>query len=321
MKAVVYSRYGAPDVLQLKQIEVPSPNEDELLIKIHATSVNRSDWECLIGKPLYARVGGLLKPSRRILGSDIAGRVEAVGNNISSFQVGDEVYGDILYHMGGFAEYVCVRDDTLALKPASMSFEQACAIPQAGVIALQGIRDQGKVQPGQHVLINGAGGGAGMFAIQLAKRCDAEVTAVDNAGKLDFLRSLGADHVIDYAREDFTKSEERYDMILDLVAHRSIDHYARALKPNGSYYFVGGSVTTLFQILLRGPSFQKKTGKHIRLLRVQPNRKDMEHVAGLCISGELKIAIDKRFTLEETPQALRYLGEGHAKGKIVINVI
>jgi NADPH:quinone reductase-like Zn-dependent oxidoreductase len=320
MKAIVYTHYGPPDVLQLKEIEKPSPIDDELLIKIHATSVNRSDWECLIGKPLYARFGGLFKPGRQILGSDIAGRVEAVGKDNTKFQVGDEVFGDILAHMGGFAEYVCVRGNAMALKPAGLSFEEASAIPQAGVIALQGICDKGQVQPGQHALINGAGGGAGMFAVQLAKRCGAEVTAVDSAIKVGFLRALGADHVVDYAREDFTKNGKQYDLILDLVAHRSAFAYLRALKPNGRYYFVGGSMATLFQILLLGPVMSWGTGKHVRLLAVQPNRKDLEHMAALCESGEIKIAIDKRFSLNEVPQALRYLGEGQAKGKVVVAV-
>jgi NADPH:quinone reductase-like Zn-dependent oxidoreductase len=320
MKAIVYARYGPPDVLQLQEISKPAPRDDELLIRIHATSVNRSDWECLLGKPLYARFGGLFRPGRKILGSDIAGRVEAAGKNNARFQVGDEVFGDILEHMGGFAEYVCVRGTTLAPKPAGLSFEQASAIPQAAVIALQGIRDSGQVQPGQQVLINGAGGGTGSFAVQLAKRCGAEVTAVDNAGKLDFLRTLGADHVIDYAGEDFTTNGTQYDMILDLIAHRSAFAYLRALKPNGRFYIVGGSVATLLQILLLGPLLGAITSKHVRVLAVQPNRKDLEHMAALCESGEITLPIDRSFSLSEVPQALQYLGEGRAKGKVVITV-
>src|SRR5260370_29775249 len=203
MKAVVYTAYGSPDVLQIKEVANPSPSDDEVLIKVQAVSVNRSDWEILIGKPLYARIGGLLKPRHQILGSDIAGRVELAGRNIRQFQPGDEVFGDILGSMGGFAEYVCAPQNAFALKPASMTFEEVASIPQAAVIALQGIRDKGQVQPGQRVLINGAGGGAGSFAVQLAKLYGAEVTGVDNTGKLDFMRSLGADHVIDYTQEDF----------------------------------------------------------------------------------------------------------------------
>ena len=253
MKAIVYTKYGPPEVLQLKEVAKPTPNDDEALIKVQAVSVNRSDWEGLRGKPLYARIGGLLRPRHHILGSDIAGRVEMAGRNIRRFQPGDEVFGDILPRMGGFAEYVCARESALALKPASMTFEEVAAIPQAAVIALQGIRDKGQVQPGQKVLINGAGGGAGTFAVQLAKLYGAEVTGVDNTGKLDFMRSLGADHVIDHTREDFTNNGKQYDLILDIVAHRSVFAYKRALRSNGSYFLTGGSVATIFQILLLGP--------------------------------------------------------------------
>src|SRR5215210_5034649 len=242
MKAIVYTRYGPPEVLQLKEVAKPTPKDDEVLIKVQAVSVNRSDWEGLRGKPLYARLGGLLRPRHHILGSDIAGRVEMAGRNTRRFQPGDEVFGDIYWHMGGFAEYVCVREIALALKPPGMTFEEVAAIPQAAVIALQGIRDKGQVKPGQKVLINGAAGGAGMFAVQLAKLYGADVTGVDNTDKLDFMRSLGANHVIDYTREDFTKSGKQYDLILDVIAHRSISAYLRALKPSGSYFAVGGSV-------------------------------------------------------------------------------
>jgi NADPH:quinone reductase-like Zn-dependent oxidoreductase len=261
VKAVVYTEYGPPDVLQFKEVAKPTPTDDEVLIKIHAVSVNRSDWEGLQGKPLYARIGGLRKPRRHVLGSDIAGRVETAGKNIERFQPGDEVFGDILARMGGFAEYVCAREKSLALKPASMTFEEVAAIPQAAVIALQGIRDKGRVQPGQKVLINGAGGGAGTFAVQLAKLYGAEVTAVDNTDKLDFMRALGADYVIDYTREDFTRNGMQYDLILDVIAHRSVFAYRRALGQNGSYFAVGGSVATFFQILLLGPLIGRATGK------------------------------------------------------------
>ncbi|MEP7356895.1 MAG: NAD(P)-dependent alcohol dehydrogenase, partial [Anaerolineales bacterium] len=218
MQAMVRRQYGGPEVLRLEDVAKPVPQDDQILIKIQAASVNLSDWEVLRGKPLYARFGGLLTPGRHILGSDIAGRVEAAGKNHTHFRPGEAVFGDILAHLGGFAEYVCVRGRALALKPAGLSFAAAAAIPQAGVIALQGMRDKGQVQPGQRVLINGAGGGAGMFAVQLAKLYGAEVTAVDNAGKQDFMRGLGANHVLDYARADFTRTGQQYDLILDLVA-------------------------------------------------------------------------------------------------------
>jgi NADPH:quinone reductase-like Zn-dependent oxidoreductase len=280
--------------------------------------LNGSDWEALTGKPLYARLAGLRKPRNHILGSDIAGRVEMAGKNVGRFQPGDEVFGDIMASMGGFAEYVCAREKDLALKPASMTFEEAAAIPQGAVIALQGIRDKGQVQPGQKVLINGAGGSAGTFAVQLAKLYGAEVTGVDNSGKLDFMRSLGADHVIDYTREDFTKNGNQYDLILDVIAGRSVWDYERALRPNGSYYCVGGSAATFFQILILGPWIRRTTGKKIRILVVQPNLEDLVHMAELCEAGKVVPVIDTLYPLSEVPEAFRYLGEGRAKGKVVI---
>jgi NADPH:quinone reductase-like Zn-dependent oxidoreductase len=320
MNAIIYHEYGSPDVLKMEEVEKPTPADDEVLVKVHAVSVNRSDWEGLIGKPLYARLGGLRKPSNKILGSDIAGRVEITGKNNSQFQPGDEVFGEMGDYHGGFAEYVCTRGKAWALKPASLTFEEAAAIPQAGVIALQGIRDKGQIQPAQKVLINGAGGGAGTFAIQLAKLYGAEVTGVDNTGKLDFMRSLGADHVIDYTRNDFTKNGKQYDFILDLIAYRSAFAYARALKPNGSYYAVGGSVATFLQFLLFGPWIRRTSGKKVRLLSVQRNRKDLESVTELCENGKIVPVIDRQYPLSEVPEALRYVGEGRARGKVVIIV-
>ena len=281
-------------------------------------SLNRSDWEGLIGAPLYARLGGLLRPRHHILGSDIAGRVEAVGGEVSRFRPGDEVFGDISGRMGGFAEYVCAHEYTLLMKPAGMTFEEASTIPQAAVIALQGIRDKGQVKPGQRVLINGAGGSTGMFAVQLAKLSGAEVTGVDSSDKLDFMRSLGADRVIDYTREDFAKSEWKYDLILDVVAHRSILAYERALRPGGRYYAVGGSLATLFQILLMGPWIGTSNGKKIRILAVRPNLRDVGYMTELCEAGKVVPFIDRRYPLSEVPEALRYLGEGRVKGKSVI---
>jgi NADPH:quinone reductase-like Zn-dependent oxidoreductase len=312
MKAIVRTKYGPPEILQLKEVERPSPTDDEVLIKVHAVSVNRSDLEMLRGSPLYARVGGFHK----ILGSDIAGRIEMVGANIRKFQPGDEVFGDILGRMGGFAEYVCDRERSLVLKPSRLTFEQAAAIPQAGVIALQGIRDKGQVKEGQRVLINGAGGGAGTFAVQLAKLCGAEVTGVDNPDKQEFMRSIGADHVIDYTKEDFTKEGRQYDFILDVVASRSVFACKRALRPNGSYYAVGGPVAIIFQVLLLGPL----TGRRIRLLAVRRSLDDLVHVTELCQAGKIIPAIDRRYPLAETAEAIRYLGEGHVRGKVVIMV-
>ena len=320
MKAIVNTNYGSPEVLQFQEVEIPTPTDDEILVKVHAVSINRSDWEGLIGKPLYARMGGLRKPSNPILGSDIAGRVVKVGKNNTQFQPGDEVFGEMETYHGGFAEYVCTQGKTWALKPAHLTFEEAAAIPQAGVIALQGLRDKGQVQPGQKVLINGAGGGAGSFALQLAKLYGAEVTGVDHTGKLDFMCSLGADDVIDYTGKDFTQNRNQYDLILDLVAHRSVFAYLQALRLNGSYYFVGGSIATLFQILLLGPGIQRLTHKNIRLLAVQRNRKDLMTIAALCDAGKVIPVIDSVYPLSQVPEALRSLGDGRAKGKVVITM-
>ena len=275
----------------------------------------------MVGKPLYVRIGGLFKPRDKILGSDIAGIVEAVGKDVKQFKPGDEVFGLILNYGGGFAEYACISEKASALKPASMTFEEAAAIPQAAFIALQGIQDKGKVQPGQKVLINGAGGGTGTFAIQLAKLAGAEVTGVDNSEKLDFMRSLGADHVIDYTKEDFTKNGQQYDLILDVIAyHRSVFAYQRALAPNGNYFMAGGSVATIFQMLLLGPLIRRFTSKNIKLLVVQTHSKDLVYITELIESGKVKLVIDKRYSLSDAAEALRYLGEGHAKGKVVITV-
>ena len=319
MKAIVYTKYGSPDVLQLKEVEKPTPKDDEVLIKVHATSVNASDWEALRGKPLYARIGGLLKPNHKILGSDVAGRVEAVGKNVKQFQPGDEVFGDIFGCKGGFAEYVCAPEKTLMLKPSSMTFEQVAALPQAACIALQGIRDKGQIQPGQKVLINGAGGGAGSFAVQIAKSFGAEVTGVDSTRKLDMMRSIGADHVIDYTQEDFTQNGQCYDLILDLAAYHSVFDYKRALRPKGIYLMVGGSVALIFKLLFLGPWISMSGGKKMGLLAMKTN-KDLAFIIDLFETGKAVPIIDRCYTLSEVPEALQYLGEGHARGKIVITL-
>jgi len=320
MKAVVYTRYGPPDVLRLTDVEVPAPKDNEVLVKVHAVSLNRSDWEVLRGKPLYSRMAGPFRPRHHVLGSDIAGRVEAAGRNTTLFQPGDEVFADVLSHMGGFAEYVCVPESVLALMPAGLTYEEAAALPQAGAIALQGIRGKGNVQPGQKVLINGAGGGSGMYAVQLAKLHGAEVTGVDNAEKLEFMRSLGADHVIDYTREDFTKNGRTYDLVLDLAAYRSAFAYKRSLTPGGRYLYVGGSVPTLLQVLLIGPLTGRVADKKIRLLAVRLGAQHLAPIIELCQAGKIATVIDRRYRLNEVPEALRYLGEGHAKGKVVVIV-
>lgn len=320
MKAIVYDRYGPPDVLHLAEVDKPVPTDSELLIRIHAVSVNGSDREGLTGTPLYARMGGLWRPGHRILGSDIAGRVESAGRANSEFKAGDEVFGELPGYHGGFAEYACTHGRTLALKPAGLTFEEASAIPQAGTIALRGIHERGRVQAGQKVLVNGAGGSAGSFAIQLAKLYGAEVTGVDNAGKLAFMRSLGADHVLDYTREDFTSSGARYDLILDLIAHRSVLACRRALRPDGTYFFVGGSAAVVLQVLLLGPWIKRATGKQIRMLVVPQSREGLIAITRLCESGAISPKIDRRYSLSEAPEALRHVVEGRAKGKVVITV-
>jgi NADPH:quinone reductase-like Zn-dependent oxidoreductase len=317
MKAVVYTRYGSPDVLRFTDVEKPTPKDNEVLVKVQAVSLNRSDWEALRGKPLYARIMGPFRPRRHILGSDIAGRVEATGRTTTRFQPGDEVFADILSYMGGFAEYVCVPESALAPMPAGMTYEEAAALPQAGAIALQGIWDKGQVQPGQKVLINGAGGGSGMYAVQLAKLHGAEVTGVDNPEKLEFIRTLGADHVIDYTRADFTGNGRRYELILDLAAHRSALAYKRSLVPGGRYLYVGGSAATLLQVLLVGPLLGRAEGKKLRLLAVRLGAERLAPLVALCQAGKITTVIDRRYRLHEVPEALRYLGEGHAKGKLV----
>jgi NADPH:quinone reductase-like Zn-dependent oxidoreductase len=320
MKAMVYSEYGSPDVLALKDIETPVPQENQVLVRVHAASVNASDWEGLTGKPLYARFLGLFRPRKHVLGSDIAGTVTAVGKDVTQFQPGDEVLADLGGYLGGFAEYAIAPEKVLVRKPADMTFGEAAAMPQASVIALQGIRDRGHVQAGQRVLINGAGGGTGTFAVQLAKLLGAEVTAVDNTGKLEMLRALGADHVIDYTREDFTKTGQRYDLILDVVAHRSVFAYVRALNPGGTSYFVGGSMGTLFQTLFLGRLIQQATGKKPAILAVRFSTQALSAMLELVHAGKIKPVIDKYYPLRETPQALRDLGERRAKGKLIITM-
>lgn len=321
MKAIVYEKYGSPDVLRLAEIEKPVPVDDQILVKIHAVSINGSDRENLVGRPLYTRLAGLVKPSKPILGSDVAGVVVEVGQNHTEFEIGDEVFGEIPGYHGGFTEYVCMSGSTLMHKPKSLSFEQAAAIPQAGVIAWNGICKQGKVKREEAVLINGAGGSGGSYAIQLAKRCGAEVTGVDNANKLDYMRALGADHAIAHTQEDFTKSGRQYDFIFDLIAHRGAFAYSQALRPNGRYYAVGGSVSTLLQLVVLGPLIKRMRGNSVHVLAVPQNRPDLISITELIEDGQIEISIDRIFAFEEIPDAFRYINSGQAKGKVVINVI
>ncbi len=315
MRAAVYDRYGPPEVLRIEDVPTPSPTAGQVLVRVAATSINLSDWETLTGTPLYSRIGGLRSPARRTLGSDIAGTVEAVGDGVTRFRPGDEVYGDNLALKGGFAEYAVAAEAGLAHKPAALTFAEASTIPQAGAIALQGTEG---AAAGRRVLINGAGGGSGSFAIQLAKRLGAHVTGVDNAEKLAFMRSLGADEVIDYRSDDFTRSQEPYDLILDLVAHRSVFAYRRALADGGRYRCVGGSVSALLRVLTIGFVAGRLTGRRIGVLAVKEGPAHFEPLAELCIAGDVDIHIDRTFGLDDVADALAHVGEGHALGKVVV---
>ena len=323
MKAIVYTEYGSPDVLHLKDVAKPVPADDEVLVKVHAVSVNAADLHLLRADPFLIRLSsGFLKPKHTILGSDIAGRVEAVGSNAKQFKPGDEVFGDIsACGWGGFAEYGCVREDALALKPTNLSFEQAAVVPMAAVTALQGIRHAGQIRPGQKALINGASGGVGTFAVQLAKSFGAEVTAVCSTRNLETARSIGADHVIDYTKEDFATNGQQYDLILAANGDRSISDYKRALSPTGVYVQTGGSMGQMTQAMIQGPWISMTGSKKMSNMGVaKPNQSDLVLMKELLESGKVKPVIDRCYPLSEVPAALRYLEEGHAQGKVVITV-
>ena len=319
MKAIVYYKYGTPDNLELKEIDKPIPKEDEVLIKVQAVSINDWDLGLLEGDFINRILNGLRKPKRKILGSDIAGRIEAIGKNVKQFKPGDEVYSDLSGQWGGFAEYVCAKENLLALKPAAMSFEEAAAIPQAAMLAIQGLIDKGKIKQGQKLLINGAGGGVGTFGVQIAKLYGAEVTGVDNTGKLEMMLSMGFDHVIDYTKEDFTKKGKCYDLILDVKTNRSAFDYARALCRNGVYVTVGGSPGRLLQALLQAPLIKMIHKKHIRIVALKPN-KDLKYMNELFEAGKIKPVIDGPYRLDEVPEAFRLFGKANHKGKIVITI-
>ncbi len=320
MKAIIYTEYGTPDVLQLKEVETPTPKDDEVLVKVHAASINSWDWDMLRGKPFIVRMWGLLKPKYQIPGADIAGQVEAVGKDVKQFKPGDEVFGDLCEcGWGGFAQYVCAGEKALTIKSPGITFEDAASIPQAAGMALQGLRDKGRVQPGQNVMINGAAGSVGSFALQMAKHYGAEVTGVDSTAKLDFMRSLGADHVFDYTREDFVENERRYDLIIDVIAHRSLFDYKRVLSPGGRYIMIGGTTPRIFQAMLLGPLISMTGSRKMGILGLKPN-KDMNVMLELIESGKVTPIIDKRYPLSEVAEAFRYFGTGRIKGKIIITV-
>ena len=324
MKAIVYTQYGSPDVLQLKEVEKPTPRDNEVLLKVYATSVNAGDLHVLRADPFLIRLMGygLLKPKNKILGAAIAGRIEAIGGNVKQFQPGDDVFGDLSESgkRGGFAEYVCASADALVLKPSRLSFEEAAAVPVAAVTALQGLRDKGHIQAGQKVLINGASGGVGTFAVQIAKSFGAEVTAVCSTSNVDAARSMGADHVIDYTKEDFTQNGQHYDLIVAANGNRSISEYKRALRPNGTYVVTGGSKKQTYQAMLLGPWISMTGTKKMGNLMAKPNTKDLGLVKELLEAGKVIPVIDRRYPLSETAEALRYLEAGRARGKVVITV-
>jgi NADPH:quinone reductase-like Zn-dependent oxidoreductase len=312
MQAVVYHQYGSPDVLDVRELPTPTIKDDEVLVSVRATSINSWDWDLLTGKPFLSRIGGLRKPQFEVLGADVAGQVEEVGKDVTRFKRGDEVFGDLsASRWGGLAEFASARENALAHKPATLTYGQAAAVPQAAVLALQGLRDKREILSGQKVLINGAGGGTGTFGVQIAKSYGAEVTGVDSGPKLEMLRSIGADHVIDCTKDDFTDNGERYDLILDVVANRSIGAYKRSLSPDGVCVVVGGATSTILKTVLLG-------GRKVVLLIHKPNADDLTNLAQLLDAGTIRPVIDRSYALAETAAALRYFGEGNVQGKIVI---
>ncbi len=323
MKAIVCEKYGSPDVLTFTDVDKPVPGDGDVLIKIQAASLNAFDWRMLRPDPFMVRFmgGGLLKPKNRIPGTDMAGRVEAVGEKVTQFKPGDEVYGDLgRWGCGACAEYGCVPEAALAPKPGGVTFEQAAAVPMAALTALQGLRDKGHIRSGQRVLINGASGGVGTFAVQLARYFGAEVTAVCSTGNMDLARTLGADHVIDYSKEDFTKNGRQYDLILAANGYQRLADYKRALAPGGSYVMTGGTMKQIFQAMLLGPWYSLTGNKKMGGITAQANQKDLVFIKELMEAGKVVPVIDRVYPLSAVPEALRYLLAGHARGKVVITM-
>jgi NADPH:quinone reductase-like Zn-dependent oxidoreductase len=320
MKAAVSTRYGPPDVVQVLDVEKPAPLDNEVLIQVRAASVNPLDLFAMRGAPLIRRIPALRTPKHKILGCDIAGRVEAVGRHVKQFQPGDDVFGVRGFAGGGFAEYACAPEDKVALKPANRSFEDAAAVPVAGVTALQGLRDKGRIQRGQKVLIDGASGGVGTFAVQIAKSFGAEVTAVCSTRNIETARSIGADHVIDYTVEDFTKSGRRYDLILGANARHSIFDYRRALNQDGIFVLVGGGAVQILPAVLLRPFLSRITSRKTCFFIAKMNQKDLVFLKDLVEAGSVVPVIDRRYPLSDVAEALRYLEAGHARGKVIITV-
>ena len=319
MKAILYTKYGPPDVLRLLEIDKPSPKANEVLVKVHASSVNALDWRHFTLPRILVRwmMGGLREPKNKSFGVDMAGRIEAVGVGVKQFKPGDEIFG---LRRGAFAEYVCARENDVAPKPANLSYESAAAIPLAALTALQALRDHGKIQAGQKVLINGAGGGVGSFAVQIAKSFGTEVTAVCSTRSLDISRSFGADHVIDYTKEDFTKNGQRYDLIIGANGYHSILDYRRALEPNGTYVVLGGSLAQFLEVLFLGWFLSRLGNKKMRGMMTRPNQKDLVLLKDLLEAGKVVPVIDRSYPLSQVAEGIRYLLKGHGRGKVVINV-
>lgn len=322
MKAIVYDKYGPPDVLELKEIEKPIPEDNQVLVKVHASSVNYGNLVLLKGEPFLARLFfGPIKPKYSIPGGDIAGRVEAVGRNVKQFQPGDEVFGDLSgCGWGGFAEYVSVPENVLAPKPSHLSFEEAAAVPMAAVTALQSLRNKGRVKSEQKVLIYGASGGVGTFAVQIAKAFGAEVTGVCSTRNVEIIRSIGADHAIDYTKEDFSKKADVYDLIIGANGYQPISVYKRALSPNGIFVHVGGSGSQMFQAMVLGPWISMTGKKKIGSFLQRPNQKDLFFIRELLETGKIKPIIDRQYQFSEIQEAFRYFEKGHAQGKVVITM-
>jgi len=319
MKAIIYTEYGGMERLLMQEVAKPTPRDNEVLIRNHAASINDWDLALLHGDLINRLINGLFKPKRKILGSDIAGRIEAVGKNVTAFKPGDDVYTDLSGRWGGFAEYSCAPEKGLALKPAAMSYVDAASIPQAAMLAVQGLIDVGKIAAGQKLLVNGAGGGVGTFAVQIAKLYGVETTGVDRSDKLDMLRSIGFDHVIDHTQEDFTKNGQRYDLILDVKTNRPISAYARSLNRHGTYVTVGGSTPRLLQALLMAPFIRMFQKKGIRIVSLKPN-KDLPYMNELFVSGKLRPVIEGPFQFDEFAEAFRIYGKAAHKGKVVMTM-
>jgi len=320
MKAIICTKYGPPDVLKLEEVEKPVPGDGEVLVEVRAASVTYSILMLVKGEPFVGRLMGLglTKPKQKIPGADIAGRVVAVGAKVKNFKTGDEVYGDLSNcGRGGFAEYVCAPENALALKPVNISFEEAAAVPEAALVALQALRDSGQIQPRQKVLVYGASGGIGTFAVQIAKYFGAEVTGVCSTRNIGLVRSLGADHVVDYTKEDFTQNGSSYDLIVATAGYRSIFDYKRALSPGGIYVSTGGAMAQTFQALLLGPLISMGGDKKLSAMLVKPNQ-DLDFMKELIEAGKVKPVIDRCYPLSETAEALHYYEKGHARGKVVI---